>query len=297
MSTLELEHHQLEQHYAGLRSTSHVKERRLLASLAQVGQQSPVVVVQAEQANRYVLIDGYKRVRALDKLQKDTVIAVVWELQEPDALIMERMLRRPDSDGPLEQGWLLKELHSRFGMSLDQLAQRFDVSKSWVSRRLGLVQQLPDFVQKAVRDGHIVAHAAMKFLLPLARANGDDARRLCQAVSGLKLSTRQFGMLYTAYRRADEANRELIFTQPEMFLRAEQELHRKDQPDPDPIQQLMHDLDVLCGLTRRIRSRFSPKLLSLFSEDKCLRIKACMKQVYLDVEVISNLIEEEQSHA
>ena len=81
MATLVLEHHQLEQNYAELRSTSKTKECRLLASLAQLGQQSPVVVIQAQQENRYVLIDGYKRVRALDKLRQDTVIAVDWQLK------------------------------------------------------------------------------------------------------------------------------------------------------------------------------------------------------------------------
>ena len=181
MATLELEHHQMDLRYEGLRSTSQSKEHRLLATLAQVGQQSPVVVVPSGEANRYVLIDGYKRVRSLGKLHHDTVMAVVWQLDEPDALIMERQLRKPDSDGPLEQGWLLQELQVRFGMSLAQLAQRFSVSKSWVSRRLGLIQQLPDFVQQAVREGHIVAHAAMKYILPLARANAEHAKRLCQS--------------------------------------------------------------------------------------------------------------------
>ena len=36
-----------------------------MASLASMGQQLPLVVVRSEEANRYVLVDGYKRVRAL----------------------------------------------------------------------------------------------------------------------------------------------------------------------------------------------------------------------------------------
>ena len=37
-------------------------EKRLLASLSETGQQSPVVVVAGDEAGRYVVVDGHKRV-------------------------------------------------------------------------------------------------------------------------------------------------------------------------------------------------------------------------------------------
>ena len=50
------------------------RQRRLLASLADGGQQTPIVVVASEgQADRYVVIDGYKRIAALEQLGRDTV--------------------------------------------------------------------------------------------------------------------------------------------------------------------------------------------------------------------------------
>jgi ParB family chromosome partitioning protein len=208
--TLSLEHHQVQLRYTAVRSTSPSKERRVLSSLAEIGQQCPVVVVVDRAPRHYVLIDGYKRMRALSKLHCDTVVASCWELSEADALIMERLLSRPRSDGPLEQGWLLSELKVRFGLSHHELACRFAVSESWVSRRLALVQQAPDFVQRAVREGRIVAHAAMKYLVPLARAKTDDARRLCEAIAPLSLSSRQVGALYAAYQQADAKGCELI---------------------------------------------------------------------------------------
>jgi ParB-like chromosome segregation protein Spo0J len=49
-----------------------------LASLADSGQQTPIVVVAVEgKADRYVVIDGYKRIAALEQLGRDTVEAVV----------------------------------------------------------------------------------------------------------------------------------------------------------------------------------------------------------------------------
>ncbi|HTT21570.1 MAG TPA: hypothetical protein VMG82_21765, partial [Candidatus Sulfotelmatobacter sp.] len=63
----------------------------------------------------------------------------------------------------LEQSWLLLELKQRFAFSLEELARRFGRSVSWVSRRLALVQELPDVVQQRVQRGEIVAHGAAKY--------------------------------------------------------------------------------------------------------------------------------------
>lgn len=42
---------------------------------------------------------------------------------------------------------LLSEMEQRFHYSLEELARRFDRSVSWVSRRLSLVELLPDTIQ------------------------------------------------------------------------------------------------------------------------------------------------------
>jgi len=76
---MELELHQVELRYAALRRRDVKRERALLASLTDVGQQSPVVVVR-ESSGSWVLVDGYKRVRALKRLHRDTVAAVEWAL-------------------------------------------------------------------------------------------------------------------------------------------------------------------------------------------------------------------------
>ena len=69
----------------------------------------PIVVVAAGQADRYLVIDGYQRIRALEQLGRDTVEAVVWTLSEPEALLLDRSLRWGEHDTALEQGWLLYE--------------------------------------------------------------------------------------------------------------------------------------------------------------------------------------------
>jgi len=169
---VDLELAQLDRRYEALRKASPSREKRLLACMAELGQQSPVVVV-ASEPGHYVLVDGYKRVRALERLRCDIVRALVWDLPEADALVVERLMREAPADGPIEQGWLLVELRDRFGLCAEELARRFDKSSSWVSRRLALVIELPDEIQQQVRQGKLGAHSAMKYLVPLARANTD----------------------------------------------------------------------------------------------------------------------------
>ena len=175
---MKLEFHQLDRRYEHLRSRDRQGQRRLLASLAASGQQTPiVVVVVADKPDRYQVIDGYKRIAALEQLGRDTVEAVVWDMSESDALVLDRSMRLSEKENALEQGWLLVELEQRFGYSLEDLARRFDRSVSWVSRRLSLVEQLPETVQQRVRTGEISAHVAMKYLAPVARANLADCQR------------------------------------------------------------------------------------------------------------------------
>src|SRR3989304_5345681 len=79
----------------------------------------------------------------------------------------------------LEQGWLLHELTVRFELSLEDLGRRFARSASWVSRRLALVGELPAAIQAHVQRGELPGHAAMKHLVPLARANAEACATAC----------------------------------------------------------------------------------------------------------------------
>ncbi|HEX4227752.1 MAG TPA: hypothetical protein VHZ07_03720 [Bryobacteraceae bacterium] len=124
------------------------------------------------------MIDGYKRIAALQQLRRDTVEATVWPMGEAEALLLSRSLRLSPQESALEQGWLLSEMEERFGYSLDELARRFDRSLSWVSRRLALVELLPETVQRRVREGTITAQIAMKYLVPIARISAGDCERM-----------------------------------------------------------------------------------------------------------------------
>jgi len=249
---MDLELHQLDRRYEALRTRSARRERRLLSSLSEVGQQTPIVVVR--DSSRWVVVDGYKRVRAVHRLGQDVVRATEWALGEAEALLLERVLRSGESDSAIEQGWLVRELMQRFGLGLEELARRFDRSVSWVSRRLGLVTDLPASVQEQVRTGAIGAHAAMKYLVPLARANASDCEALGQALGALRPTSRQVAELYAAYTAGSAAVRERVVEQPGLVLKARAELSRTGG-ELSAAEQLLQDLRIAVSVARRARRR------------------------------------------
>src|SRR5271166_1577543 len=252
---MRLEFHQLERRLEHLRVRRPDQQRRLLASLAASGQQTPIVVVAAEQPDRYLVIDGYQRIAALQQLGRDTVEAVVWSLSEVEALLLDRSMRSRNHETALEEGWLLVELGQRFGYGLEELARRFDRSASWVSRRMGLVELLPESVQQQVRDGAIAAHVAMKILVPVARSKPEDSRRMAEGFARYRLSSREAGRLYAAWRGATAAVRERLLDEPQLFLKTQRE-HAVEAPLP-AMEELGRDLEVVAAIARRANRRLS----------------------------------------
>lgn len=249
---MNVELQQLDLRYEKLRAYKPEAERKLVGSLAAIGQQVPVVVVRGTEPGRFVLVDGYKRVRALRRLGQDLVGATCWDLSEAEALVLDRLMRTGEGATALEQGWLLHELYLRFELSLEDLGRRFARSASWVSRRLALVGELPGAIQEHVQRGRLPAHAAMKFLVPLARANPDACDRLVTAIAGQGLTNREIGQLYAAWRDGLPAIRERILTAPLLFLKAR---HVAIAVPEDEGRLLMDDLDMLAAIARRARRR------------------------------------------
>jgi len=291
---MDLEHHQLDLRYEALRVSRPDRERRLLASLAEHDQQVPIVVVAGDRAGRFVVVDGFKRVRALSRLGRDAVTATVWDMAEVEALLLIRTLRSADAECALEQGWLLARLSSSFGMTQEELARRFDRSGSWVSRRLALVCELPAAVQEEVRRGRIGAHAAMKHLVPVARASAADCERLAAAIAPLKLSTREVAELHRAWRSGGCQVRRRVVSEPELFVKASREIAR-DEPGPTAAS-VIHDLDLVGVLLRRVR-RVYPQCEAELLADGRESVQRCREQALHELRRLQRRVDAEAGDA
>jgi len=273
---MQLEFHQLDRRWEHLRVRHPARQRRLLASVADTGQQTPIVVVAAEgQADRYVVIDGYKRIAALEQLGRDVVEVVVWPMSEAAAVLLDRSLRLSERETALEVGWLLAELEQRFGYSLDELARRFDRSVSWVSRRLALVEVLPEAIQQQVREGKIPAQVALKFLVPVARQSLEDCQRMAAVFAQHRCHTREAGQLYSAWRKGSPAIRQRILDAPDLFFKAQRQA--REQGPGGTGAELLRNLEMVAAIVSRAHRRLAGAAATELDRQQC---EAARRQIH-----------------
>jgi ParB family chromosome partitioning protein len=294
---VELEFHQLALRYERLKVVRPEPERRLLVSLAEVGQQVPIVVVQEATDGSFVVIDGYKRVRALRRLGRDIVAAGCWPGEEAEALIATRLMQTAEPETALEQSWLLAELHERFGLSLEELARRFGHSVSWVSRRLALTHELPEAIQERVRRGEMGAHGAAKYLVPLARANRQVCLELVEAIGAARLSSRDLGILYTAYQSGNWMTRQRLLEAPLIFLKSYKEAQTAPSVEPDPSDSLLTDLEILSSTARRAHRRLRAGVLRNLPEKDRQDLAGLLDQSRREMERLAEHFHQEMGHA
>ena len=290
---MQLEFHQLDRRWEHLRVRQPHRQRRLMASLAESGQQTPIVVVAAEgQPGRYLVIDGYKRIAALEQLGRDTVEAVVWPMGEAEALLLDRSLRSSEHETALEQGWLLAEMERRFGYGLDEMARRFDHSVSWVSRRLALVELLPEAIQQQVREGQISAHVAMKFLVPVARINLEDCERMAAVFAQHHCDARQAGLLYAAWRGGPPAIRQRLLDEPALFFRAQRQAEPK--ATAAPAAELLRDLEMAAAIVNRATRRLAGAVAAEMDGDQREAARRQIERMETQLRRLAGRIPQEQ---
>ena len=253
-NVLRLDLHALIPRFASLRLHDPTRLARLVASIEQRGQLMPVVAVpEADGDRHWVLIDGYRRRAALQRLGEDQIWVDVWARSVDEALLAS-LARGPERAWEaIEEAALIAELSSRH--SLQAIARELGRDVSWVSRRLSLIKALPEDLLDAVRAGRISLWAATRTLAPLARANAEHARILLAQLAQQPLSTRQLGRLYEQYRQANKVQRRRLVENPALFVQA---LDSREQVTADkrlaagPEGAWYKDLRVVGSLLERL---------------------------------------------
>jgi ParB/RepB/Spo0J family partition protein len=211
---------ELEQPYDGLRVRNVRSEARLLVSMQEAGQKTPLIVIAGSAAGRHAVVDGHKRLRAMKKLKCDAAQAVVWSVPAEEALAQIYRLQESGSWNALEEGALVEELHRGAKWTLQKIAEKLERTVSWASRRLGLIEELPESVVEAVREGKIGVYSAVMCLLPLSRDNKDLAERLAGKLKEGIFTSRQIRLLYEHCAKGPAAVAERIVSDPATFLKA-----------------------------------------------------------------------------
>ena len=227
--TLEADLHRLELRFVSLRVRQPRAVERLARSIEHSGQLMPVVAVDEQEQGRWVLIDGYRRIEALRRLSRDTARVELWECPLAQALLLVLVRVQGRSWEAIEEGAVIREVVEQCGLSRREVARQTGRDVSWVSRRMTLVEDLPEAVFAAVCAGELSTWAAVRVLAPLARANTEQAQILLAALQREPLSTRQLRAWYQHFQKANRRQRERMLAQPHLFCQALQANTREQQ--------------------------------------------------------------------
>lgn len=159
----------------GLRLREPAQLRQVQRSLVRYGQLEPVVVWPC--GDQLELIDGFKRYHVARELGWAELRVRIAQVDSQAATVLVLELAARCALTALEQGWLVRALHRQQGLSQGAIAEQLGRHKSWVCRRLLLVEQLDASVQHDVRLGLIAARAAVS-IAALPRGNQAAAAQL-----------------------------------------------------------------------------------------------------------------------
>jgi len=186
---LHLQREEIGEHYGRYRLHLPEAERAMARSLERYGQLSPVVVCRRQ--DRYELIDGFKRLGAVRHLVEiEYLSARVMEADERSAKAAIYGLNRAGGrTRELEEAWIIHALVREDGMSQVEVAELLGRHKSWVCRRLALIERLSSKARDDLRVG-LLSPTAARQIVRLPQGNQgevlDAARR--EALSGAELA-------------------------------------------------------------------------------------------------------------
>ena len=242
---------------------------RMRQSLSRHGQLTPVIAV--ARAGTLELVDGFKRRTAAAQLGWPALAVSVRSLDGRGQWTAMLTLNRPSGAlSMLEEGLIVREL-CQSGLAQVEIAQLVGRHKSWVSRRLGLVERLHPELLAAVRTGLLPAGVARR-LLGLPPGNQLE---LAAVATQAALTTGETELLVSLWQQtSDPAIRRFLLRDPRRALQNARPETGSAPPDlrlSERGRQLLRALTLLRGVALRVldslRPLPPPAELALLAED------------------------------
>ncbi len=207
----EVEISSLDCRYEDFRIKNRRSEVQLLASISQHG------ILEAlegtgDQGKRIVL-NGFKRYRCALKLGITQLPYICLDADEAIGIIELLRMSNTKTLTILEQALLIDELKKVFKLNTSEIATQLARSKSWVSVRIGLCNELSDSIRQKIFDDQFPAYSYMYTLRQFIRINGvskKEIEQFVEAVSGKKLSVRDIERLAYSYFKGPDEFKEQI---------------------------------------------------------------------------------------
>lgn len=211
--------------FAPLRIVEPQAERTMLHSMEKYGQLSPVAVCRIAPGEQE-LLDGFKRLRAARQLGLAELSARPFDVSIRAAKTTMLQLNRVGrAISGMEEALVVHSLHHEDGLNQVEIALLLNRHKSWVCRRLALIERLSDEAQQMIRLGLLPASFGAE-LAKLQRCNQD---LLLTAIREHHLTWRETRTVVKALQSEPQGKHEAILRDPRGSLLAP---HQNACPDP-----------------------------------------------------------------
>jgi ParB/RepB/Spo0J family partition protein len=210
---------QLAERYRRYRLADPHAEQAMMQSLDRWGQLAPVVVCQREE--KLEVVDGFKRLAAARLLDWPTLL--VRPLETQDERTVKAALYGLNRVGQhlqeLEEAWLVHALVREDGLSQVETAELLGRHKSWICRRLALLEKLSSAVRSDLEVGLVPPSLARQLLrLPV----GNQAEVLGASQREALTAVEVQGVVDLWLGAASATQRQHLLAQPREALRLAQ---------------------------------------------------------------------------
>lgn len=229
---------------------------QMKASLTAHGQLTALVVV--KRPSGLELIDGFKRYRAAEQMGWTRLRVTSMEVDEPGQWVaMLALNRATPSMSVLEEALVLREMVAT-GMTQTGIGQILSRHKSWVSRRIGLIERLHPELVEQIREGLLQPGAARR-LLSLPAGNQLEMATL---VMHHGLGSQETELFVRLWKNADPRVRDYLLAHPRPALANVKAGDPEEPPDPRLTprgQRLQRCLRLLEGVAPRTLQMLRPR--------------------------------------
>jgi len=265
----------ISERFGYLRIINPQADKAMLRSMEKYGQMTSVVVSRMEKG-RYEMLDGFKRLRAGRALSLPSLNARILDLGiRAGKVALMQLNWIGKSISSMEEAMVVHSLYHEEGLSQVEIATLLGRHKSWVCRRVSLIERLSDEVQENIRLGLLPISMGVE-LSKLQRSNQEA---LLETIRKHHLTWRETRKMVSALQSNPWNDPACILRNPWEILEPEGQVVMTPSRISDPVARELHRKLLTMQEHCRIAGfAISTTELGQFSEEEEQILISCCRQ-------------------
>ena len=265
----------ISERFGYLRIINPQADKAMLRSMEKYGQMTSVVVSRMEKG-RYEMLDGFKRLRAGRALLLPSLNARILDLGiRAGKVALMQLNWIGKSISSMEEAMVVHSLYHEEGLSQVEIATLLGRHKSWVCRRVSLIERLSDEVQENIRLGLLPISMGVE-LSKLQRSNQEA---LLETIRKHHLTWRETRKMVSALQSNPWNDPACILRNPWEILEPEGQVVMTPSRISDPVARELHRKLLTMQEHCRIAGfAISTTELGQFSEEEEQILISCCRQ-------------------